>query len=638
LVISRFFVSFFIWVKNTDMCGYAGVVGACDAKLLHKARVAMLHRGPDATKIHLDKKNSLGVVHNRLAIIDLSKQGVQPLFSRDRKNWIVYNGEIYNYVEVKKELIKRNYSFNTKTDTEVLLYALIEWGIDCLHKITGMFSFCFFDDRKQELTLARDAFGIKPLYYVENTSKFIFASEICGIRAILDCKLDVATNAAYDYLVYGKYEHTKNTFYKNVYRLEPGQYLKYDVQKKLISTIKNWWRPQYHEKPNISFHDACDLFQKEFLNSVSIHLRSDVPMGAALSGGLDSSAIVCAAKHLVPDLKLEIYSFEDVNSHFNEKKWVNIICKKLKTKAHFIRPTKNELISEFPKIVACQNEPFCSPSVLAQYFIFKSASANGSKVILEGQGGDEILGGYHGYPWFRFQSLIERKKILNAIQFLVRWHKNPGHTLSLFFQEILQTNSPNWLYKIARRFHGQQYTYDWLSIENKCSFKWRLTQKKEYYRRRLIENLQFAVQNGSLASLLRHSDRNSMRFSIESRVPFLSSQLANFIYSMPEQYLVGDSGCTKHILRSSLNKIIPQPILRRKDKIGFETNPGVWEDILFNYYFEDLKRWAKNDPIIDYKNFVKTFTNQRNQSRNTAIKWRVLCFGIWMKQNIAYES
>lgn len=579
------------------MCGLFGIFSAfpCVDKEFHHrslaaAQDALSYRGPDNRGLMsfniLNDTNSsaskLVLGHTRLSIIDLSPDGLQPMQTKDGRFTIVFNGEIYNYREVRALLRKLGYMFYTDTDTEVLLNAWAQWGINGLRSLTGMFAFAVYDCRDESLTLVRDAFGIKPLYYQKDASGIRFASEIRALSFLSESKDEVNYQRAYDYLVFGHYDDSGDSFVRDICHLRPGQWMRIDLKPHQVHEPLQWWSPVIDERVDLSFDEAAAHLRKLFLNSVRLHMRSDVPIGAALSGGIDSSALVCAMRYLEPDLPIHTFSYVARGFDVGEERWIDIVNAHVGGIAHKVLVEPHELINDLDDMIHAQGEPFCGTSVYASYRVFRAAREAGVKVILDGQGADELLAGYSGYPSSRVRSLLENGQIFSIPLFLYNWAKWPGRGKKRAIQALGSVLVPQVLRKRFRPITGHSRTPCWVDADflKKHGVKLRRpatdSQGDDSAGRRVAERLRYQLTGHGLSALLRHADRNSMRWSIESRVPFLTTEIAEFLLRLPESYLISQQGETKSIFREAMRGIVPDEVLDRKDKIGFRTPEEDW--------------------------------------------------------------
>jgi asparagine synthase (glutamine-hydrolysing) len=557
----------------------------------------LYHRGPDDSGINTfdirsdesNFKKLLTLGHTRLSIIELSKKGHQPMSSSDGRYVIVYNGEIYNYKELRNELKDLGHTFNTQSDTEVLIAAWSQWGPESLKKLIGMFAFAIFDKINQTLTLVRDAFGIKPLFYRNDVDSIYFASELPALIKLIPEKLNVNLQRSYDYLVHNNYDSNSDTFFQEINHLLPAHFITFDLKNFSKSKPVCWWKPDITTNLNLSFEEATRKLRTLFLDSVKLHLRSDVPLGVALSGGIDSSAIASVIRYLEPNLPLNTFSYIASDNSISEEKWIDLINAKLNAKPHKIIIESKEIENDLDNLILKQGEPFGGTSIYAQYRVFKSIKKTGIKVILDGQGADEILAGYLGYPGQRLLSLIETKGWFVAHRFAKSWSRTNKKSYLLAWMYFARLKLPdffyqlfhNFLHKVLKKKIGKNFFPSWLNYNYLSSYniqfkEIRMPLKKENKGQRVKEALVNALMNQDLPSLLRHADRNSMAFSIESRVPFLTIPLVEFLLSLPEQYLISDEGITKYIFRQAMRGIVPDEILDRKDKIGFATPQDTW--------------------------------------------------------------
>lgn len=570
------------------MCGitggwWSGRQTAVDERLA-KALATMQKRGPDDQGFEFYSFNSavvaLGQV--RLSIIDLSAAGHQPMQTRDERWSIVFNGEIYNYRELRAELRALGYSFTTETDTEVLLAAWVQWGQACLPRLTGMFAFAVLDKQGATLTCVRDAFGIKPFFFsTQAGSGFRFASELPALLQLLPSKPELNWQRAYDYLVHGDYDSTPDTFYAGVHHLPPGHLLSVNLDNGQPSTPQRWWVPTITERPGWKFDDAVQQVREQFLQNIRLHLRSDVPLGAALSGGIDSSAVVCAMRHVEPDLPIHTFSYIAAGSSVSEEYWVDRINAHVGAIHHKISVTGVDLARDLDDMIRTQGEPFGSTSIYAQYRVFELAKENNISVTLDGQGADEMLAGYSGYPGQRLRSLVETGQWYRALEFLKAWAKWPGRSRALGVKALAGQVAQGRVYDALRIINGGCTVPNWLNagelkahdvVTRFPNINPTTTAKG----RRLIAELAHSLSERGLVKLLRHGDRNSMHFSVESRVPFLTLDMVSLLLSMPEDYLISPQGNSKHIFRAAMRGIVPDDVLDRKDKVGFETPEKVW--------------------------------------------------------------
>jgi asparagine synthase (glutamine-hydrolysing) len=617
------------WWSNPDQA----------VKRVPEALKKIKHRGPDDDGYQLYPVGGAAVAlgHTRLSIIDLSDAGHQPMHSRDGRWAIVFNGEVYNYRELRAELNAKGNIFTSDSDTEVLLAAWAQWGLACLPRLVGMFAFAVLDKTNATLTCVRDAFGIKPFFYSDADGQFAFASELPALLELLPSKPALNWQRSYDYLVHGDYDSTPDTFFAGVHHLPPAHWLQINAVNGQISTPQRWWQPQVQERRGWRFEDAVVQVREQFLQNIRLHLRSDVPLGAALSGGIDSSAVVCAMRHLEPDMPIHTFSFIAEGSAVNEEHWVDIVNAHVGAIPHKVRVTQAELARDMDDMILSQGEPFGSTSIYAQYRVYQLARENGITVTLDGQGADEMLAGYIGYPGQRLRSLLETGQILDAWKFLNNWAAWPGRSRIMAAKYLASEMTEGTLYEILRKIDGKTSIPDWINIDSLLNNgvnlkKPRMRPETDTKGRRVMDELGLSLTKRGISSLLRHGDRNSMRVGIESRVPFLTIDMVNLLLSMPEEFLISNKGKTKYVFREAMRGIVPDNILDRKDKIGFATPE---RDLLVGIS-ELVKIWLsedKNLPFIIQDRNLKNYEDiLAGRSEFTLQLWRRINFSRWLHE------
>lgn len=534
----------------------------------------------------------------RLSILDLSPAGHQPMSSADGSLWIVFNGEIYNYIELRAELKTKGYKFHTQTDTEVILNSYLEWGTDCLNHFNGMWAFAIFDKYKNRLFCARDRFGIKPLYYFFDHEQFVFGSEIKALLAYTKLNRKPNQSVVYDYLAYGMLDHTNETFFENIKQLPPAQFL--IVEKDNLRTEKYWDLNPENKLDLATDEEYARRFYELFEDSIRIHLRSDVAIGSCLSGGLDSSAIVTVANKLLfsehailPELigeKQKTFSacFEDLR--FDERKFIEIVLSTTSAEANYTFPNPKELLDELPKLIWHQDEPFGSTSIYAQWCVMKTAASRGVRVLLDGQGSDEMLAGYHTFfdPfWALLAKRAEGGRLMNEWSAYQKLFQTSYLNL---FQHTLFAMAPSVLRKKIRSARSSLG----MNPQFVSQYNHRHPDEgKTYSSNTFVQKLYSSITKTSLPGLLHYEDRNSMAHSIEARVPFLDYRLVEFVFSIPHHQKI-KNGYTKSVLRNAMKNTLPENIRMRTDKMGFVTPERVWMST-------ELKPWL--DDVINSVSF-----------------------------------
>lgn len=602
------------------MCGIAGFTSqsreVCPTRVssvLHR----LSHRGPDDLGWLMYSPGSLRtgrewkenravcdllLLHRRLSILDLSERGWQPMSSPCGRYHIVYNGEIYNYLELREQLEALGYRFHTRTDTEVLLLAYMEWGADAVRRFVGMFAFAIFDVRLRKLFLARDFFGIKPLYYCSEEQQFAFASEIKALLEFNSASRQVNSSALLLYLRHGLSDQGATTLLAAVRQLPAAHYMEVSIDKPGSAEPIPYWKPELTTL-DISFEEAARKLRDMFLDSIQLHLRSDVPVGAALSGGIDSSSIVACMRHIDAGLELHTFSYIADDPRLSEECWINLIAAAAKPRVHKVRARPQDLLSDMEVLLEAQEEPVGSTTIYAQHRVFRLAREAGIKVMLDGQGADELLGGYRYYLGAQFASLVRQRRFRDALYLLRNAATLPDSGVLWVLLCSADYLFPRRWQTPLRALVGKELTPSWVKA---AWFRERGTEDANVNfcpgRKVLQSALLRTLLQTSLPHLLRYEDRNSMAYSIESRVPFLTPQLAEFVLSLPEHYIVALDGTSKAVFRRAMLGIVPQPILERRDKIGFATPESEWLRTLNRWVEETLNSEAAAAmPFLDLK-------------------------------------
>lgn len=571
------------------MCGIAGII-AKDKNIIRVETLKPMtdiiaHRGPDGDGLWISPNQEIGLGHRRLSIIDLSHEADQPMHYLNRYT-IVFNGEIYNYIELKTELLNQGYTFHTQSDTEVLMALFDRDREQCLQLLDGMFSFVLYDAKENIIFCARDRFGEKPFFYsYEKGRHFYFGSEMKCLWAGGIPK-EVNPKMLYNYMAYGFADNQHDlseTFYKNCTRLPHGHYLILKPNELEIS-IHSYYTIQWqNQHATLSVEEAAETFNELFKTSVQRRLRSDVAVGSSLSGGLDSSLVVCVIDALKKGTEQKQNTFSAVFPGFkkDERKYMDYVIAKTQVEPHFVTPTDEDLIKDIDKLFYHQEEPFGSASIYVQYRVMQLAKENKVTVLLDGQGADEILAGYHGYYLQFFKDLQKSDPALYKKE-LIQYEALHGGSeinpnLNKGFMNKLKQGASKAM--PSARVHYERYKQLKSPFFNKDFFS---TYHKEsivsgLFLENLNQSLFHSTYERGLQELLRYADRNSMAHSREVRLPFLNHDLVDFIFSLPSSYKIHE-GWTKWIMRKASNQILPQEICWRKDKIGYEPPQENWMD------------------------------------------------------------
>lgn len=545
--------------------------------------------------------------NRRLSILDLSPAGHQPMCSPEKSLWITYNGEIYNYIELRDALLKKGYRFQTETDTEVLLFAYQEWGEDFVNRLNGMWAFAIADLKRELLFCSRDRTGVKPFYYRYEDGSFAFGSEIKSILDLPNFETKPNDNMIWDYFVLNQVNHTEETFYQGIYSLPPGHNLIIVFEGGLA--LKRYWSIPSSFDP-IKREEAADKLRDLLTDAVNLRLRSDVPVGSCLSGGLDSSSIVLLS-HVQ---KTFTAIFED--DRLNDREFVAGIVQQAGCDPNEAFPNADELWTDAEKLVYYQDEPFLSSSIYAQYSLMKKVKAADVKVLLDGQGGDELLAGYYSYYYPYWADLLKEKKfgrffrefrLTSKRTQMGRWRSR-----FLLLKELFRRLSFSQPYYSSRliNVHEPYLHSTFLNQYRQRAADWLSNRSKLNLNERLVHDL----THDKLPALLRYEDRNSMAFSIEARVPFADDyRILEFVGSLPIEFKIHD-GQTKALLREAMKGTLPENIRLRTDKKGFDTPEAAWLRKLQKPMKEFILQ--ENDPYTDTNNLPPNL-------------WKIFCFKRW---------
>jgi asparagine synthase (glutamine-hydrolysing) len=598
----------------------------------------------ESVDLSFDRNFSLGFGHRRLSIVDLSPLGHQPMCYSDGRYWITYNGEVYNHVELRIELEKEGYSFVSRSDTEVILAAYACWGEACLDRFNGMWSFAIYDTHANSLFMARDRFGVKPFYYwVAPDGSLCFGSEIKQFTTFPAWKARVNGQRAYDFLVWGLTDHTDETLFDGVYQLRAGCCATLDIRvwpTQLVQgrlPVVQWYRLNAQAFRG-SFADAAVQFKEKFIESVRLRLRADVPVGSCLSGGLDSSSIVCVVNQLLRDqgahsLQRTFSACAEVD-RFDERKWIDEVVRQTSVDAHYVYPPLEKLFEFSPAITWHQDEPYGSTSIFAQWNVFQLAAENDVKVMLDGQGADEQLAGYHSFFAPRFVSLLRSGKWIKLWRELQTTKRLHGYTLPFLLAGMANLVLPNRLKNIAKRMIGRTHASPhWLDMQvlgAQAVNPYALFGGAAH----TIQSLSYAQLTATNIQMLLHwEDRNSMAHSIESRVPFLDYRLVEFVLGLPDEYKLS-CGITKRVQRAGMSSILPDLIRDRMDKLGFVTPEEVW----VRQQSPDLFRKKMDQAIAGSRGILRPEARATLEAMISGAQgfnfgvWRMISFGEWLER------
>ncbi len=604
------------------MCGFCGFVSKKSNKeeTLQNMMDKIIYRGPDSSGIYTDEDIALGF--RRLSIIDL-EEGAQPIYNEDKTKVINFNGEIYNYQEIKEDLIKKGHKFYTKTDTEVLIHGYEEYGEDLLNKLRGMFAFAIWDTVKKELIIARDFFGIKPMYYMKNNEDLIFGSEIKCILEHPSVEKKLNIHALQNYLSF-QYGVPNETFFENIFCLPPAHILKY---KDGNIEIKRYWKPEFNIDENLDFDETVENIDKTFKNSIEAHKISDVEVGCFLSSGVDSSYVASQFK----DQKSFTVGFD--YDKYNEIEFAKNLANEIGMEHHYKSITDDEYWEILPKIQYYMDQPHADPSCVALYFVSKIASEH-VKVVLSGEGADELFGGYRIYhePLSLKKTSFIPRPIWKALACIVNlipadfkgksYINRASKTLEERFIGNANLFSDKEKRKILKNTEGMVTPQE---ITKK--FYEDVKDKDDVTKMQYID-----INLWMVGDILLKADRMSMANSLELRVPFLDKEVFKIASTLPQKFKVNDEN-TKFAMRKAALKNLPEEVSKRK-KLGFPVPTRVWlrQDKYYNivrdeFLSENSRKYFNTEEIV--KLLDDHYKGKRDNSRKV---WAIYVFLVWYKQ------
>ena len=625
------------------MCGIVGVLVFSDnnfeisASYLAKMRDVMKHRGPDSGGLWISKDKKIGLGHRRLSIIDLSPEANQPMCNENGSLWIVFNGEIYNYAEVKKELEKSGKHIwkTDHSDTEVILHAFEEWGIECIHKFRGMFAFAIWDERKKELWLVRDRIGIKPLYYTIQNGRIIFASEIKAILEDKDVKREVNEKAFYDYLSFLT-TPAPDTLFEGIKKIPNGTWMKVDINGNI--KIHKYWDAWDYTQPlsGYSEEDISEMILQELRYSVKLKKVSDVPVGVFLSGGIDSSTnAVLFAEGEKKAIKTFSIGYEgNYKTYTNEFEYARLIANKVVSEHYEKKLTVEDLLNFLPDLIFYQDEPIADPVCIPVYYVSKLARDNGVIVCQVGEGSDEL---FCGYPYwmrviklYKFNSFPVPKLIKKTMQLFLNFI---GKSDSRYYELLKRAVREEPLFWGGAEAFTETEKAKLLSEKMKNKFKdytsfeaikpiYKRYEEKAWEKSPLnwMSYLDLNLRLPEL--LLMRVDKMSMAVALEARVPFLDHKFVELAMSIPENIKI-KNGESKYILKKAVRNILPENIIYRK-KQGFGVPVYEWLfDKLGSYTEEKIRKFNKK-----YGYFNTDYLNKLLNSKSQKL-WYILNFVLW---------
>jgi asparagine synthase (glutamine-hydrolysing) len=634
------------------MCGIAGIILKQKVNFNLNKKIATMtdtisHRGPDGegfilaseqiitpyfnslqqsyhrtdlnyipkTSLQTSETNSfLAFGHRRLSIIDLSETGHQPMCNAEGKTWITFNGEIYNYIEIKTELKKTGHIFISESDTEVVLAAYKEWGSNCVDKFNGMWAFCIYDSEKQLCFASRDRLGVKPFYYVNDKDLLAFASEQKAfIKAdLISAKIN--NDALHNYLINGLVEINTNNFFEGINELMPGNNLVYNLKTHSIK-ITTYYNLTEHitlANDTLSEKELIDKIAYTFENSVKLRLRSDVEVGTCLSGGIDSSALAVTISEIT---KQPLYCFTSIfkDQSINEEHFADSVAKKIHAKHFKIEPTLDGFLNEVDSLIYSQDVPIWDTSTYAQYKVMELAKKNNIKVVLDGQGADELFGGYHHHFLAKWNNLFSQGHYASGMNEIFESKRTISDPLQFFIKEKIK----------QKKYFNKKHFNLFFKPEflNSAEIK-----NPSVYFNSVNEQLVDDIYQTRLKSFLKCEDRCGMWHSVESRTPFADDiELINLLFSFNGNKKI-KKGVSKYLLREAVKNKLPEEIYKRYDKKGFETPMQQWMQKLRPQLLSEIK--TANFDFVNYSGLEKT---ELNNTFHNKLFFKLFVLSRWKK-------
>lgn len=624
------------------MCGIVGRINSTEQvteEILRCMIDAVAHRGPDGEGTYIDE--NVGIAHKRLSIID-PKNGQQPMCNEDGTVWVTFNGAVYNYLEIRQELVQRGHDVKTYSDTEVIIHAYEEYGEKCVEKFNGMFAFVIYDKNKNKIFGARDRFGIKPFYYYSDEDKFIFASEIKAITANKEVKREVNIEGIQDYIVF-QFTLGKKTLFKNIFKLEPGNYFTIDLNKSVKPKIVQYWDLEF----NYDTYHTEDYFvdKLKFLidDSIRLRLRSDVELGTYLSGGLDSSTTTIIASDCLGNNGLKTFTGKFAEGReYDESYYAKVVAEHANAQYHEITMNAKQFKDNIEDIIYYLDEPGAGPGVFPQYMVSKLASEH-VKVVLGGQGGDEIFIGYARYLVAYLEECLkgaifetaDKDKYavtLESIAPNLSLLKTYSPMIQNFMKDGMFEPQSKRYYRILDRSNGMSNLFNLDVLE---SSKYSPYDEFESIFNRediksYVNRMTYFDLKASLPALLQVDDRTAMAWGLESRLPFLDYRIAELFASIPPN-MKFKGGKSKAIFKKAIKNVLPEEVLNRKDKMGFPVPLVEWYNGELKEYVEEILLGEKTRQrgIYNVEEIEKLLEKETKFSR---ITWGLLCLELWFRK------
>lgn len=578
----------------------------------------------------------LAYIHRRLSIIDTSAAGHQPMQYANSRYWITYNGEIYNYIELRNTLSEKGYTFRTASDTEVLLAAYTEWGTDCVNHFNGMWAFAIYDADAKTIFLSRDRIGVKPLYYYADENSFVFASELKAIAPLARVKTGINPQAVFDYFALREIETDSESMFRNIFELPPAHNLTLQITSGKTE-LQKYYTLQYNTQfETFDLQKSKELTAKTealFRNAVQLRLRSDVPVASCLSGGIDSSSIVCMMRELLPE-KAEIQTFTAgfADKQYDESNWAEYVVQKAKTKSHIVQPTLEELIADMESLMYSQDIPIWSTSTYAQFRVMRKAKEAEVKVLLNGQGSDELFGGYPNHRMALWMELLQHGKF-KTFNTEFETGNAQYNRATLFLKLYLKFYGVKKLPVAVQNTLKKKYYPEvaYMQPELWHAYQHRLQLRNSNKQDTLNSMLHNEISQTLLKGFLKCEDRCSMWYSVESRTPFSDDMpLIEFAMQIPAVYKI-HNGTSKYILRKAMENILPKEIIERKDKMGYVTPNNLWvskmKNEMLTLFDSSMNDFIQTDKL---KKDYNTYFSKPDAAEDGSM-FKFFSFGMWKK-------